>query len=59
MMRMGRKKAKELDANAHHAQPYVKPDMTGRVTHSEVWRRMQTRWEPGMRCWVSFGKGRS
>lgn len=51
---MARHKAKELDANAHHAQPYVAPDMRGRVTHAEVWRRAQERWKPGMRVTVEF-----
>jgi hypothetical protein len=34
-------KAKELIANPRAAQPYRAPDMTGRITHSEVWAIMQ------------------
>lgn len=53
---MARKKAKELDANAHHAQPYVKPNMEGRVRHDTLWRRCVDGWKPGKRTWVSFKK---
>lgn len=51
---MSRKKATELDANAHHAQPYVAPDMKGRVRHDTVWQRALDRWKPGTRVTVKF-----
>lgn len=49
-------KARELQSNPRAAQPYARPDMTGRISHSELWQRMQERWKPGMRVWVEFTK---
>lgn len=49
-------KARELDANAHHAQPYVAPDMRGRVRHDVVWQRALDRWKPGTRVTFTFTK---
>lgn len=54
---MSRAKARELSANARAAQPYVKPDMTGRVSHSDLWERARRRWRPGIRVWVEFHAG--
>lgn len=51
---MTRHKARELQPDPRRAQPYTKPDMTGRITHSDLWTRMNTRWQPGTRTWVQF-----
>ena len=53
---MAKAKARELSDNPRTAQPYMKPDMTGRVTHSEVWQRAMKRWKPGMRIVVEFDR---
>lgn len=47
-------KAKELNANAHKAQPYKPVDMTGRVRYDTVWARAQKRWTPGTKVKVTF-----
>lgn len=52
---MSRAKAKELNANARLAQPYVKPDMKGRVRYDTLWQRALDRWKPGTRSFVAFG----
>lgn len=50
------KKARELNANLHRMTEYKKQDMTGRVSHSQVWERAMKRWKPGMRVTVEFDK---
>lgn len=56
---MSKHKAKELNANARLARPYVAPDMTGRVRHDTIWRRALARWKSGTRVIVRPPRERS
>lgn len=51
---MGRRKARELNANLHHLQAWKPEDMTGRVRHDTLWSRAMARWKPGTKVFVEF-----